>query len=118
MADGLFVDGVWHAKRRFARRSVQDCMEALLGASFLTGGIDMTLQTGTVLQLCFGGTDPWSIRYCSQDQTPIPALFKNLQEDIGYEFKSGQLLTEAITHPSFQSASSCYQRLEFLGDGE
>ncbi|KAF8590501.1 hypothetical protein K439DRAFT_1403599 [Ramaria rubella] len=114
--DGQLVDGVWHAKRRFARRSLQDCMEALLGVSFLSGGINMALQTGTALQLCFGGKEPWDTRYGVQDSTPVPPLFKNLQETLGYEFKSGHLLMEAVTHPSFQANNACYQRLEFLGD--
>lgn len=115
--DGVFIDGVWFAKRKFARRSLQDCMEALLGVGFLCGGIDMALHVGTALKLCFGGTDPWSWRYITPEPTPVPLLFDDLQKALGYQFKSGELLIEAITHPSFPADNACYQRLEFLGDG-
>jgi endoribonuclease Dicer len=106
--------------RNYPRRSLQDCMEAILGASFATGGIPMALRTGTVLGLCFGGHVPWSLRYGWRVRdSPVPPLFYSLQESLGYEFKCGELLIEAVTHPSFRSGStSSYQRLEFLGDGE
>lgn len=109
-----------HVNRQFPRRSLQDCMEAILGASFATGGINMSLRTGTVLGLCFGGHIPWSLRYgWKLPHCPVPPLFLSLQETLGYEFKCGELLVEAITHPSFRSGStSSYQRLEFLGDGK
>lgn len=115
--DGRFIDGIWFAERKYARRSLQDCMEALLGVSFLSGGIVYALQVGTTLKLCFGGPEPWARRYNPQNPSPIPPLFNALQQTLGYQFKSGELLIEAITHPSFQSENACYQRLEFLGDG-
>lgn len=115
--DGEFVDGTWYAIRRFPRRSLQDCMEALLGASFLSGGIAAALKTGTVLRLCFGGEQPWHIRYNNQGTSPVPPLYEILQEKLGYHFKDGRLLVEAFSHPSFTSDSASYQRLEFLGDG-
>ncbi|CDO68911.1 hypothetical protein BN946_scf185000.g54 [Trametes cinnabarina] len=106
------------ATRHFPRKSVQDCMEAILGASFATGGIDMALQAGTVLGVSCGGPNPWNIRYAFRLPVSQPSpLFATLQETLGYQFKHGQLLLEAITHPSFGSMdSSSYQRLEFLGD--
>ncbi|KDQ59634.1 hypothetical protein JAAARDRAFT_77685 [Jaapia argillacea MUCL 33604] len=107
-----------YAQRRFPRRSLQDCMEATLGASFLSGGIDMALKAGTALGLAFGGPIPWSLRYSRNPlSSPIPPLFIGLQDALGYEFHRSELLVEAITHPSFRSAiTSSYQRLEFLGD--
>ncbi|OJT13423.1 Dicer-like protein 1 [Trametes pubescens] len=107
-----------HAPRRFPRKSMQDCMEALLGASFATGGIDMALHAGTVLGVSFGGPTPWNIRYGLRMPKSEPSpLFLTLQEALGYRFDHGQLLLEAVTHPSFGSVdSSSYQRLEFLGD--
>jgi len=104
--------------RRYPRRSLQDCMEATLGAGFIMGGIPMALGTGTTLGLCLGGPLPWTLRY-SRDPfpTPVPPLFTTLQDTLGYEFHRSELLVEAVTHPSFRSAvSSSYQRLEFLGD--
>ncbi|KAF8432446.1 hypothetical protein L210DRAFT_960898 [Boletus edulis BED1] len=105
-------------RREYPRRSLQDCMEATLGAAFLTGGIDMALRTGDVLGLSMGGPLPWSLRYSRPPESSlIPPMFADLQASIGYEFHRSELLVEAITHPSFTtSAGSSYQRLEFLGD--
>ncbi|PCH38586.1 hypothetical protein WOLCODRAFT_88179 [Wolfiporia cocos MD-104 SS10] len=105
-------------ERAYPRRSLQDCMEATLGASFATGGVDMALRAGTALGLCFGGPLPWSIRYGGRyPESSASSLFTTLQETMGYKFRYGQLLLEAVTHPSFGSWDSpSYQRLEFLGD--
>lgn len=105
--------------RRFPRRSLQDCMEATLGAAFVTGGIDMALRCGTALGLSLGGSLPWGMRYSGRNpESPVSTLFNELQEILNYEFRSGALLVEAVCHPSFRSPStSSYQRLEFLGDG-
>ncbi|TDL27660.1 P-loop containing nucleoside triphosphate hydrolase protein [Rickenella mellea] len=104
-------------QRKIPRRSLQDCMEAALGASFLTGGIDSSLKMGTSLSLCFGGPIRWSLRYELPKPSRPGKLFRALQEALGYTFRNGELLVEAVTHPSFQSdGGACYQRLEFLGD--
>ncbi|KAL2611655.1 hypothetical protein R1flu_023347 [Riccia fluitans] len=43
--------------------------------------------------------------------------FEELEATIGYKFHSRKLLVEAVTHSScLPLASSCYQRLEFVGD--
>ncbi|KAJ7349123.1 hypothetical protein DFH08DRAFT_697596 [Mycena albidolilacea] len=103
--------------REFPKRSLQDCMEATLGASFVTGGIDMSLHTGRALGLDFGGPMPWNIRYRMPEALSVPTMFLELEETLGYSFRSGKLLLEALTHPSFDNqTTSSYQRLEFLGD--
>ncbi|KAG5647190.1 hypothetical protein DXG03_001149 [Asterophora parasitica] len=105
--------------RRYPRRSLQDCMEALLGASFVAGGIPMALHAGTALGLSFGGSLPWSLRYSrSSVASPASSLFICLEESLGYTFHRSELLVEAMTHPSFSlsSGGASYQRLEFLGD--
>ncbi|TRM59881.1 hypothetical protein BD626DRAFT_606328 [Schizophyllum amplum] len=106
------------ARRSFPRRSLQDCMEATLGASFLTGGIDMALHAGTALGLAFGGSEPWPRRYAPPARSTVPDLFRELQAKLGYTFRNGALLCEAATHSSFASLDSqgSYERLEFLGD--
>lgn len=113
------VEPYRYARRSYPRRSLQDCMEALLGASFVIGGMTMVLRTGTALGLCFGGPLPWHQRYGGKiASSEVPALFSGLQEVLGYQFRCGHLLLEAVTHPSFRSwESPSYQRLEFLGDG-
>ncbi|KAI0078149.1 P-loop containing nucleoside triphosphate hydrolase protein [Panus rudis PR-1116 ss-1] len=103
--------------RRFPRRSLQDCMEAILGASFVTGGINMALRAGTALGLSLGGSLPWPFRCALPPQSPVSSMFTDLQDLMGYHFRSGHLLLEAVTHPSFKSMDcASYQRLEFLGD--
>ena len=39
-----------------------------------------------------------------------------LEARIGHEFADRTLLTQALTHASYQSDGQSYQRLEFLGD--
>ncbi|KAG5723949.1 Dicer-like protein 1 [Termitomyces sp. T112] len=103
--------------RRYPRRSLQDCMEAVIGASFLTGGIPMTLHTGTSLGLSFGGPIPWAIRYSRPPVAcNVSQYFIDLENCLGYTFHRPELLVEAVTHPSICSGGSPYQRLEFLGD--
>ncbi|KAJ7702228.1 hypothetical protein B0H17DRAFT_1167119 [Mycena rosella] len=103
--------------REFPRRSLQDCMEAILGASFVTGGIEMALHTGRALALDFGGPAPWGIRYPAREPSPVSSMFSALEESLGYSFRDGKLLVEALTHESFDNQiTSSYQRLEFLGD--
>lgn len=106
--------------REFPRRSLQDCMEALLGASFLAGGIPVALQAGTALGLEFGGPLPWFIRYHSiLEPTTIAPAFAALEESLNYKFQRNHLVMESLTHPSFTfSDVPSYQRLEFLGDGK
>jgi endoribonuclease Dicer len=107
--------------RQFSRRSLQDCMEATLGASFLTGGVPMALRTGHALGLSFGEPYPWSLRYGRiPEGARAPPLLDTLQEKLGYIFHHSNLLLEAVTHPSFaiSSLDPSYQRLEFLGDGK
>ncbi|KAJ6500580.1 hypothetical protein C8R45DRAFT_1122609 [Mycena sanguinolenta] len=103
--------------REFPKRSLQDCMEATLGASFVTGGIEMALQSGRALGLDFGGPMPWNIRYRIPEASPVPSAFAELEETLGYSFRCGKLLLEALTHPSFDNQlTNSYERLEFLGD--
>ncbi|KAF8894762.1 hypothetical protein BD779DRAFT_1502798 [Infundibulicybe gibba] len=104
--------------RQYPRRSLQDCMEAILGASFLSGGISMALRAGESLGMAFGGDEPWSTRYRQPLRSASSALFKKLQDSIGYEFNNGLLLVEAVTHPSFTTTpgEKTYQRLEYLYD--
>ena len=109
------------ATKIFPRKSLQDSMEALLGASFLSGGIPLALPTGTSLGLDFGGPLPWFMRYTNDVKpTPISALFATLEGNLGYKFRHNHILLEALSHPSSVASSDfpSYQRLEFLGDGK
>lgn len=110
---------VRYVTREYPRRSLQDCMEALLGASFVTGGIPTSLEMGTALGLGFGGPLPWHMRYTLDEQpSDVAALFSGLEHSLGYKFRHNHLLLESLSHPSVTySEAPSYQRLEFLGDG-
>ncbi|KAG8999978.1 Dicer-like protein 1 [Tulasnella sp. JGI-2019a] len=106
-------------EQRTPRKAFQDCMGAILGAAWLTGGMELALKVGTSLNLAFGGPVPWHQRDPAGSKTiddPPPA-FRSLHDGLGYQFNDPWLLVEALTHPSFQSQrTASYQRLEFLGD--
>jgi len=105
-------------RQRMARRSLQDCMEAITGAGYLSGGILMALRVGSALGLKYGGPVPWHLRYAPPPHyQPAASRFSELQVSLGYEFRYDELLQEALTHPSFWFGRKSYQRLEFLGDG-
>jgi endoribonuclease Dicer len=107
--------------RQIPRRGLQDCVEALVGASFIAGGIPLALRTGVSLGLSFGGLRPWEERVRKGEGTGqgAPALIANLEKKLGYTFENPSLLVEAVTHPSFEfSTTPSYQRLEFLGDSK
>jgi endoribonuclease Dicer len=110
--------GLSYVKRDIPRRSIQDCMEALLGAALLSGGIECALSMGTKMGLCFGGTDPWPTRYAKVEPTPRANICAALEDALGYHFKDQGLVMEAINHPTSATGGATYQRLEFLGDGE
>ena len=94
-------------------------MESLLGASYMTGGINSALQTGAALGLCFGGSEPWTKRFPPQKNIQPLSIFTALQEKLQHTFQDGSLLNEAVKHPTFDDWDvPCYQRLEFLGDGQ
>ena len=118
--DPAQVGGGRLVERSFPRRSLQECMESTLGAAFLSGGIPTALRAGVALGLSFGGPIHWPLRYGWRiKRVNVSPLFTSLTERLGYEFKCGNLLIEAVSHPSFQYTSlPSYQRLEFLGDGK
>jgi endoribonuclease Dicer len=109
--------------KKIPRRLLQDTVEATLGAAVATGGLEMAIEAGTQLGLCFGGTTPWYERPSAKpllDVEPKGASkgLKVVEEAMGYEFKTqGALLAQAITHRSYGAGSGVYEREEYLGDG-
>ncbi|GAA6061113.1 hypothetical protein JCM10212_006144 [Sporobolomyces blumeae] len=114
--DGLF------STRRISRKILSDTVEAVLGAAVRTGGLEMAMEVGTKLDLCFGGTTPWSDRPSARklldvEPTKAGSGLSAVEEALGYEFKThGQLLRQALTHRSCPDSNYCYEREEFLGD--
>lgn len=62
------------------RRSMQECVEALLGAAFATGGVPTALAVGERLGLCFGPADQsWTARYGHPSPGPRRLLLRQVR---------------------------------------
>ncbi|XP_056866743.1 endoribonuclease Dicer homolog 3 isoform X2 [Raphanus sativus] len=100
-------------------KSVSDCAEALIGAYYVSGGLDGALHVmkwlgedvGFDRELVNEAINRVSLR-C---YVPKDGELTELEAKIGREFSSKFLLKEAITHTSVHESYS-YERLEFLGD--
>lgn len=108
-------------KKVLSNKVLADVVEALIGAAYFEGGYDKALKCveafGLNLALKPLGTRADSLfsKAASVPAIDIPYL-RDLEELLGHKFKHQALLVEAITHPSCESNSPSYQRLEFLGD--
>lgn len=113
-----------YRERRINRRALSDTVESILGATFATGGLPAAMIVGDRLGLCFGGTSPWVDRPAARalwdvEASPVPPQLLGLQDKLGYKFRQGNRLLEAMTHRSNVDATTDgYDRLEYLGDGE
>ncbi|KAM6559383.1 hypothetical protein CsatA_028622 [Cannabis sativa] len=108
--------------RWMGSKTIADCVEALVGAYYVGGGltaaihtmkwfgIDAELEPSLVLE---------AISIASlRSYTPKENEIATLESKIEYVFSTKGLLQEAMTHASDQELNLdyCYQRLEFLGD--
>ncbi|OLL23041.1 Dicer-like protein 1 [Neolecta irregularis DAH-3] len=123
---GCFITG--HSvveTQRLGKKTVADVMEALLGAAYLHGQLDEALKMSKELGIV--DTQISHIHEFFSEITPVPQHSINshqewpqreqIEQTIGYKFRDGNLLRQALTHASVQnSTSDCYQRLEFAGD--
>ncbi|KAL5615423.1 hypothetical protein BROUX41_005469 [Berkeleyomyces rouxiae] len=109
--------------RVLSTKTLADFVEALIGASFLDGGLDRTLLC---LNTLWSGDYMWKkpevCRSTIYESARFSELARNLvplEKLLGYTFVKKSLLIEAVTHASFLSAESwerSMERLEFLGD--
>ncbi|KAL5786463.1 hypothetical protein ACOSQ2_008855 [Xanthoceras sorbifolium] len=105
--------------RWMGSKTIADCVEALIGAYYIGGGLDAALHMMKWLKidadlepsLVLKAINSASLR----SYVPKNNEIKDLESKICYEFSVKFLLQEAITHASVQEFY-CYQRLEFLGD--
>ncbi|KAL2544711.1 Endoribonuclease Dicer-like protein 3 [Forsythia ovata] len=106
--------------RWMGSKTVSDCVEALIGAYYVGGGLTAALQLMKWLSIGAEVEPSWvdnAIKAASlHSYTPKAKDIKILESKIGYEFSVKGLLLEAITHEHEQGVDYCYQRLEFLGD--
>ncbi|XP_073142519.1 endoribonuclease Dicer homolog 3-like isoform X2 [Henckelia pumila] len=100
-------------------KDISDCVEALIGAYYVGGGLTATLSLmkwlGIVTEL-----EPSSVHDAIKaaslhSYAPHIEAINILESKIGYKFNFKGLLLVAITHAS-EGLDYCYQRLEFLGD--
>lgn len=133
--DGKPWDNQQH--HMLSNKTMADVIEAALGAAFLSGGSSVAFHVAKLLRVPFDEFETWedfarvyreslSPHYIS-NPTPnasIPPLssehrrhIDKAQKVLGYTFKDPRLFMEAMTHASLaRKDSSCYERLEFLGD--
>ncbi|XP_072998886.1 endoribonuclease Dicer homolog 3a isoform X1 [Typha latifolia] len=108
--------------RWICSKTISDCVEALIGAYYVGGGlnaavailkwlgIDVELDEAIIVEAIRSATI-WNY---------LPKIdeIEVLEAKLDYRFSVKGLLLEAITHASQQELGVCYcyQRLEFLGD--
>nr|GEX89613.1 endoribonuclease Dicer homolog 3a isoform X1 [Tanacetum cinerariifolium]GEX93376.1 endoribonuclease Dicer homolog 3a isoform X1 [Tanacetum cinerariifolium] len=104
-------------------KTVSDCVESLVGAYFVGGGLAGALHCMKWLGMSCE-LDPSRVKEALEiaslhTHTPKLDVIQCLEKKLGYEFKVKGLLLEAITHSSDHDQGEvgyCYQRLKFLGD--
>lgn len=109
-------------KRDMSTKTLADIVEALIGASYIDGGLRKVLSCLAI----FLPEIPWAPMsqqiqklYDIYDiSIQYPPNLVQLECLVNHNFTAKALLVEALTHPSHQgpNTSASYQRLEFLGD--
>ncbi len=108
--------------RELSTKTLADVVEALIGASYMDGGMTKALHCISL----FIPDMSWLSLYVTRDilygaapsQDVLPSTMVPLEKLIGYSFSRKSLLIEAMTHLSYNAPGTraCYDRLEFLGD--
>lgn len=121
LQDMLNPDASPKPVRSMATKTLADVIEALIGASYVTGGTAKALKC---IHMLLGGLQ-WNdisigrniIYEDALENITLSYSLKQLEDLIGYRFLKKSLLVEAMTHASFVSTlSRSWERLEFLGD--
>lgn len=112
-------------KRELSTKVLADCVEALIGASMLDGGIPSALKSMQIFlpELTWHPLEARRQTLFSLIPTSIlPPPLLPLETLLGYKFQKPSVLCEAITHASFSQSGPTgtpihsLERLEFLGD--
>jgi hypothetical protein len=125
--DAMDTAGSVGREKVTSEKTLADLVEALLGASLETGGIDSCLQTASDLGVLPERIESWaSLQAVHSAQLSSDGLegervslgaLRKLEAWLQYIFRSPHLALEALTHPSLlASALPSFERLEFLGD--
>jgi endoribonuclease Dicer len=112
-------------------KTLADVVEAMIGAALLgdglfeRAGLDSALRMAVAIGIPVGGAnswDDWAKMYIPPEIEHDAHVFDieeqlKIEALVGYKFKNRKLLMQAFTHASMVNTnSSCYQRIEFLGD--
>ncbi|OMO86445.1 hypothetical protein COLO4_21161 [Corchorus olitorius] len=104
--------------RWMCSKTISDCVEAVIGAHYVSGGLIAALHVMKWLGID-AELDPKlvaeTIEHASLRSYVPRDEISSIESKIGYNFSVKFLLQEALTHESAQEFYS-YQRLEFLGD--
>ncbi|PPD72295.1 hypothetical protein GOBAR_DD30807 [Gossypium barbadense] len=104
--------------RWFCSKTISDCVEALIAAYYLSGGLVAALHVMKWLGID-AEVDPSVVAEVinrASLRTYVPNYkIHMIESKVGYNFSVKFFLQEALTHESVHE-SYCYQRLEFLGD--
>ena len=118
--------------QKISKKSVADSVEAIFGLYLTLHGIKGALKVMRWMGVnvpdpgegssSFGGTPPEPLlidspqaKYLLDDHL---AGFESLERSINFRFRNRFYLLQAFSHASYHHnrMTSCYQRLEFLGD--
>ncbi|XP_061374933.1 endoribonuclease Dicer homolog 3-like [Gastrolobium bilobum] len=108
--------------RWMCSKTIADCVEALIGAYYVGGGLIASLHVmkwlGIDAKLKPSLVDEAITAASLHTFVPKVNEIARLEKKIGYKFSVKGLLLEAITHLSETELriGCCYERLEFLGD--
>ncbi|PVH37629.1 hypothetical protein PAHAL_5G048900 [Panicum hallii] len=108
--------------RWICSKTISDCVEALIGAYYVGGGLRAAFSVLKWLQIEIEIEEDLiakaMLSASVRNYLPKLDVVEMLEAKLGYLFSVKGLLIEALTHPSQQVSGTtyCYQRLEFLGD--
>ncbi|KAI9895076.1 MAG: Dicer-like protein 2 [Vezdaea aestivalis] len=115
----LLDEGAGLETRELSTKVMADVIEALLGASFVDGGLSSALSYLKVIL----PDEPWEdpihqmSKVTEHASMEVPVHFQSLVASLPYKFRHVAHLIEALTHNSHISLTTrSYQRFEFIGD--
>lgn len=113
-------------KKVQSTKTLADVVEALIGASFIDGGIDKAMHCISLLITPIDTSQKWItppegleiLRKENRPEVAQTTMIRPVEAIIGYEFTFDKgILLEALTHGSFMGPSPrSLERLEFVGD--
>ena len=107
-------------RRNVSSKTLADVVEALIGASFVDGGLSAAITCIETFLPDYRVQSPDSSfgRHPRSVNCMDSSIIAKAELLIGHKFLDKGLLLEALTHPSCErdAVTDSYQRLEFLGD--